>query len=656
MSTVARLGSLRLARGRLNVYTPIYLNVTVDGTNRETLINKRTLVIEDNLRDAYDVARFVCHDFTPSVGEEVVIGLGETHYNRLFGGRIQKVTQIAPHSATSGRTRYEVTAVDWGWDLNNRLVLAAYQGQTATAIVLDLIATYTTGFTTVHVQAGLDTIDDISFINETVTDALTRLSAIIGGVWYVDPLKDLHFFTSESLGYGPQTLSESLTYVASDIRFSTDLSQIRTQVIGEGVGTQTTTATDSSTSVPVEDVSMFPASSQTYRIGPVAWASVVATAAGDSGSGPNYPLLGPVFDYIYNYDSLAGGSYSSNLATDVTITLFGNQASSEVNDAVYFGRTAGPWQDILLALAVLGDWDVALAYEYWDGATWAALTLSRDAAWTSYGASVIGFDAPVDWAATTVNSVSAYWMRLRLATLTSITTKPVSVTPRRGLYPGDTVRLPDIMGGSFPDPGSSDDLWVLAGGQWLRDQVGGGTGFPASGAGSVQAPISPLTDVYVPPRIESGSGAFDSDLTIPAGSDAVLRVTRTDSAGVVALGLMTGGDGIREAFVRDGIATVDGITARADADLALYADPIKTLTFTTRDPNVRSGLPVTAAFVASPHSAMNGTYTITRVVTQLPEASVHLHPTRQVEAASVVTSDFYNVLRRMERATQAGAA
>jgi hypothetical protein len=57
-----------------------------------------------------------------------------------------------------------------------------------------------------------------------------------------------------------------------------------------------------------------------------------------------------------------------------------------------------------------------LAWEYWSGAAWATLTTQDNSATWSTGAStyIISWVPPADWAANTVNSQEAYWVRCRV--------------------------------------------------------------------------------------------------------------------------------------------------------------------------------------------------------------------------------------------------
>jgi len=102
-----------------------------------------------------------------------------------------------------------------------------------------------------------------------------------------------------------------------------------------------------------------------------------------------------------------------------------------INDAVYLGHTVA-FAEIALDVLTPGAYTAdALAYEYWDGTAWVALTLVQDRTDTTAGnglrslqsSGAIHFMPPSDWATTTVNNQLAYWIRVRV-TAAVITTAP----------------------------------------------------------------------------------------------------------------------------------------------------------------------------------------------------------------------------------------
>ncbi len=93
---------------------------------------------------------------------------------------------------------YECKCKDYSHLLDGKLVVKNYANQLPNAIVNDILAAYTTGFTQNNVKVASFQIRSIKFNYEQVSRSLTQLSDQIGWDWYVDPDKDIHFFDEET--------------------------------------------------------------------------------------------------------------------------------------------------------------------------------------------------------------------------------------------------------------------------------------------------------------------------------------------------------------------------------------------------------------------------------------------------------------------------
>ena len=115
-------------------------------------------------------------------------------------------------------------------------------------------------------------------------------------------------------------------------------------------------------------------------------------------------------------------------ATDDDVAPFPTTPVAE--DAVYFGLAAGTFSrvDIDITTAAV-DLVATVAWEYWDGTTWTALSdlVDGTTGWTVTPAAIVtvSFTVPEDWEANTVDSVNAYWIRSRFSAYTSKTTLPL---------------------------------------------------------------------------------------------------------------------------------------------------------------------------------------------------------------------------------------
>lgn len=260
LSAVARAGATRSG------YHSALPFVSIAGTARRGNVRAGSMTITDVLDEAPNRCTFTVVGITPTKGQEVIVTLGsENNRQRLFAGHILQVEQI--QAAASATVFYRVSAIDYTWLADRRTVTKRYTNQSATTIATDLVSTYTSGFTSAAVASGLDTVDEITFTNETVSAALTRLAKRIGGYWYWDYLKDLHFFVTET-GNTPVDLTTA-HISANDLSYATDLSQVVTRALIEGYGS---TARDEvavgDTTLAVVDDAFYNAAGGTVVSGP----------------------------------------------------------------------------------------------------------------------------------------------------------------------------------------------------------------------------------------------------------------------------------------------------------------------------------------------------------------------------------------------------
>lgn len=245
--------------------------LTVAGVERWRQVQHDKLAITDILDETPNTCRFVAQGFAPTKGQDVVVTMGSINQlDRLFAGQILRVNQMYfENPALVSNTFYDVTAIDYTYLLNRRLVSKRYSSQSATTIAKDLIASFASGFTSVNVAAGLPTIDEITFTFQSISEALTNLTKRVGGYWYVDYFKDLHLFTGVESGLTQPTNLTATHASLRDFRYDTDLSQVITRVYIEGGGSEALTdVAIGAVKIPVTDGSWYSASGGSVTSGP----------------------------------------------------------------------------------------------------------------------------------------------------------------------------------------------------------------------------------------------------------------------------------------------------------------------------------------------------------------------------------------------------
>lgn len=133
------------------------------------------------------------------------------------------------------------------------------------------------------------------------------------------------------------------------------------------------------------------------------------------------------------------------------------------------------------------------------------------------------------------------------------------------------------------------------------------TGIPASGPGSLTNTIRYGTNLVAVPIL---TGVTGITAALPRGTPINLWVTRNDAGGQSDQIVIDGINGrVRQDGIYEGPIIVDerrgllSLAALCDATLALFAKPIQTVRYATRDIKTKSGKPVTVNLASPPITA-----------------------------------------------------
>ncbi len=202
--------------------------VTINGTDRTSAI--ADITITDNINSQVDTVDFILEKtpldtFVPSLNDEIIITRGT---DRLFAGNI---TAMRDSLSGANTLLYNITAIDYTFQLNRKLVVERYTNQTITYIVNDLISKYAPTFTTTHVFAAV-TVNSIAFNRINLAECFRKLSELVNYNWYVDYFKDVHFFASDG-EHAPFDFVDG-NYIRESLSIDRNISQLKTRVIVQG--------------------------------------------------------------------------------------------------------------------------------------------------------------------------------------------------------------------------------------------------------------------------------------------------------------------------------------------------------------------------------------------------------------------------------------
>ncbi len=162
----------------------------------------------------------------PLAGQEVIIKKGGV---KLFHGRI---TAIEAEKLAGNEFVFFVECSDWQIDLDKKLVIETFEGQTLYYIVDFINTKYCAGFTVNNVANPGATINRIQFNYALVSECFEQLADQTGLDWYVDYDKDIHFFVFDE-NAAPIALEDNGTEFY-DLIITPDYTQIVNKIWAQG--------------------------------------------------------------------------------------------------------------------------------------------------------------------------------------------------------------------------------------------------------------------------------------------------------------------------------------------------------------------------------------------------------------------------------------
>lgn len=199
-----------------------------------------------------------------------------------------------------------------------------------------------------------------------------------------------------------------------------------------------------------------------------------------------------------------GGAFGSNIISAAASTdLF--PAAPAVNDALYIGSTDIAFKHACLGIEA-GDFDWSFAWEVYVSGAWTSLTYGTD--WTLFhsalgeitsaktvfqnaGLLAINLIPNANWQKTTINGVNAYWLRIRITSVTSTTSVPAKDASAIYAQRSNYVEIPAASLKGDSPPLSIIRMWT------------------PSGGGSTVSPAN-LSRILVGARSEVGDISLDS--------------------------------------------------------------------------------------------------------------------------------------------------
>lgn len=117
------------------------------------------------------------------------------------------------------------------------------------------------------------------------------------------------------------------------------------------------------------------------------------------------------YAYLYDFSTTTFTNYTT-AANNATANDVNLQGPSDNTFDIFFFGSAEQFPYIKVNVGTAGIGGIVGQFFYWDGTQWSALTnvVDNTTIFTVAGTNTITFTLPTDWAVTTVNGQSAYWI------------------------------------------------------------------------------------------------------------------------------------------------------------------------------------------------------------------------------------------------------
>lgn len=212
------------------------ITVTLNGTDRTSLLLKDSLYIRSSVSNDGDTAQFALRgsSYVPNGWHTVGIAINGT---TVFGGYIVTKQAKGVGDGVNKEARWAVTCSDWSILLDQTIVNYGYAESNDDDIISDLFTRYLSadGFDVSSHVANVDSAT-IYFENVTMRAALHQLADLCGADWHIAPDKSLYWYATNSpanAAFDIDTVSPNGSTTFDVLRDSVDVSTDETQIINQ---------------------------------------------------------------------------------------------------------------------------------------------------------------------------------------------------------------------------------------------------------------------------------------------------------------------------------------------------------------------------------------------------------------------------------------
>ena len=192
-----------------------------------------SLTLSDTMNATPTTLNFTARGWVPVEGQDIIITLGSiNNTKRLFGGTVLSTRhRYVGDRPVLENMLYDVQGIDYTWGLDRRKVSGDYRNASVAAIAASLL-TFAPGYTLwVDPDIGAEILDEITFTEQALSNALSQLVKRVGGDYLCDYSKVVTLFYVNSQLTPPSNVN-AVHASMRDLSFTRDLSQVITRCLG----------------------------------------------------------------------------------------------------------------------------------------------------------------------------------------------------------------------------------------------------------------------------------------------------------------------------------------------------------------------------------------------------------------------------------------
>jgi hypothetical protein len=261
-------------------------------------------------------------------------------------GDADNVAQFAGHitavrTTYEGRARnrvYECDCIDYTWLLNSKKVTQRYTNAHVSYIINNLVAGFAPGFS--FSPAGITNdliLDEITFTNEELAQAISRTCERGGLYWYVTYDKYVFPFNSTAV-QSAGTIDQANPRQSSKLAKHEDYVPVATRIWGRGNGASASVDVPAgSTTIPIDDASWYSSGGGWIECGPqrIFYAGVNDPGTGSIVGAGNAPASGPTVG------SATGSNLGAGLAYRYAVSFVTANGETLPGPAIVYTPTGG---------------------------------------------------------------------------------------------------------------------------------------------------------------------------------------------------------------------------------------------------------------------------------------------------------------------------